>query len=535
MELHNESDSNYLFKVGCDACGSSDANAIYDDGHAFCFSCENYTAPPENGGKTFLMDDSKPLANKELLQGEYCALPARGLTEATCRKFGYTISTHRGKAVQIANYRNSNNEIVAQKIRDKDKNFSVLGDGKAMCLFGQHLWSRGKKLVITEGEIDAMTVSQLQNHKWPVVSVPNGAASAKKSLLAQWDYLNNFDELILLFDVDEAGQKAAQECAEALPVGKCKIAFLPSKDANACLVAGQGGSVIDAIWQARDYRPDGIVAAADLRGDLCVDEAASSIAYPYSQLTQITKGLRRGELVTLTAGSGVGKSTLVRELAYSLHMGGEKLGMVMLEESNKRTVLGMVGMHLNKNVVVDRSLATDDELLSAFDEMFGSEDRQLHLFDHFGSSDVDVICNRINFMVSAFDVRWVILDHLSILVSGLATNDERKLIDMAMTKLRTLVQELDIGLILVSHLRRPEGDKGHEDGSQVRLGQLRGSHAVAQLSDICIGLQVSPDSPDSDLRRLVVLKNRFTGEVGAAGAVKFNRTTGRLTEAAETF
>jgi twinkle protein len=138
-------------------------------------------------------------------------------------------------------------------------------------------------------------------------------------------------------------------------------------------------------------------------------------------------------------------------------------------------------------------------------------------------------------MVSAYNVRWIILDHLSILVSGLATNDERKLIDMAMTKLRTLVQELDIGLLLVSHLRRPEGDKGHEDGSQVRLGQLRGSHAVAQLSDICIGLQVSPDSPDSDLRRLVVLKNRFTGEVGAAGAVKFNRTTGRLTEAAETF
>jgi twinkle protein len=194
----------------------------------------------------------------------------------------------------------------------------------------------------------------------------------------------------------------------------------------------------------------------------------------------------------------------------------------------------MVGIHLNKNIVVDRSLATEEAIMDGFDDLF-QDQRNIYLYDHFGSSDVDVICNRIQYMVKAFDVKWIILDHISILVSGLATTDERKLIDMAMTRLRTIVQELDIGLILVSHLRRPEGDRGHEDGSAVRLGQLRGSHAVAQLSDICIGLQVDPDNASGDTRRLVVLKNRFTGEVGSAGLVTFNRDTGRLIQADDNF
>ena len=138
-------------------------------------------------------------------------------------------------------------------------------------------------------------------------------------------------------------------------------------------------------------------------------------------------------------------------------------------------------------------------------------------------------------MAKALDVRWIILDHISILISGMDNGDERKMIDRAMTKLRTLVQELDIGLILVSHLRRPEGDKGHEDVAKVRLGQLRGSHAIAQLSDICLSLQVDPDDPDGDGRFIQILKNRFTGEVGNAGGVSYNRETGRLLPLSEMF
>ena len=275
---------------------------------------------------------------------------------------------------------------------------------------------------------------------------------------------------------------------------------------------GKGGDVIQAIWQAKEYRPDGIVAATDLRDQVCVEDAASSVVYPYPRLNEIARGIRRGELVTVTAGSGSGKSTFIREIAYSLHQAGERVGMIMLEESNKRTLLGLVGLHMNKNVLVDRSDVTTEEIEETFTSLFNSSTQPLYMYDHFGSNEVELICKRIEFMCKALDVKYVFLDHISILISGLATNDERKLIDMAMTRLRTLVQELDICLFLVSHLRRPEGDRGHEDGSKVRLGQLRGSHAIAQLSDICIGIQVSAEDPDSDQRELKILKNRFTGK-----------------------
>jgi len=127
--------------------------------------------------------------------------------------------------------------------------------------------------------------------------------------------------------------------------------------------------------------------------------------------------------------------------------------------------------------------------------------------------------------------KHIILDHISILVSGLTgeVSDERRLIDNIMHRLRTTVQELGITLFLVSHLKRPSGI-GHEAGAKVELSQLRGSHSIAQLADSCIGLQVNAEDPSDDTREIVVLKNRFTGQVGFAGRLKYHREKSRLLE-----
>jgi len=140
-------------------------------------------------------------------------------------------------------------------------------------------------------------------------------------------------------------------------------------------------------------------------------------------------------------------------------------------------------------------------------------------------------------MNKALGAEVIFLDHISILVSGLTgqVSDERRLVDDIMNRLRVLVQELNICLIVVSHLRRPQGDTGHEGGAKVSLSQLRGSHAIAQLADCCIGIQVNPDEPTAGLRNLVVLKNRHTGEVGAAGVLEYNQSTGRLKDAEGNF
>jgi twinkle protein len=527
-EAHN--DSAFVSHTHCDACGSKDNAGLYDDGHIFCFGCEHFT-PGDDADEAGTTTPVRKL-NKDLLEGTHSALFTRNISEATCRKFDYTVSMYKGLPVQVANFRDSHGQVVAQKIRDAKKNFTILGEAKKMGLFGQHLWNTGKKLIITEGEIDCLSVSEAQQNKWPVVSLPNGCQSGKKALMKAWDYLEGFEEIILMFDSDDAGYKAALECAESMPIGKVKIAKLSGyKDANEALQRGSASDIINAIWRAKDWRPDGIISTSDLRSCVAETDEESLVKYPYEKLNEITKGIRPATLVTICAGSGVGKSTLVTEFAYHLHMHDQKVGMLMLEEANKRTVRGLIGLHLQKNIVQDYECATKEEVLEAHDDLFNEGDVQL--FNHFGSTSLDVVVNRIQYMAKAMGCTHIFLDHISILVSGLTgqVTDERRLIDQIMTTLRTMVQELGITLFLVSHLTRPQGD-GHELGSKVKLSQLRGSHSIAQLADFCIGLQVNAEDPTDDTRELVVLKNRFTGQVGWAGKLKYHRDTGRLIDAA---
>jgi len=228
----------------------------------------------------------------------------------------------------------------------------------------------------------------------------------------------------------------------------------------------------------------------------------------------------------LAAGSGCGKTTFVKEVAYHLMMSGQKVGLISLEEAPKRTLLGLVGIHLNKNLLIDRSQASDQEVIEGFDDLFN--DRTCVLYDSFGVSSVETICQRIQYMARALDCDFIILDHVTMLTANMV--DERRELDKCVTQFRTLVQELDIGMIMVSHLTRPSG-RGHEDGAAVSLSQLRSSHSLAQLSDAAIGLQKDPDDPDSDFRMVRVLKNRFSGSIGDAGTLFYQRDTGRLIEA----
>jgi twinkle protein len=189
-----------------------------------------------------------------------------------------------------------------------------------------------------------------------------------------------------------------------------------------------------------------------------------------------------------------------------------------------------MGIELDKPIHIDRGDLNDEEVRKAFDATIGSG--RVYLYNHFGSSAIDNLISRIRFLSRGCGCQWIILDHLSIVVSGLGDGDERRLIDNAMTYLRTLVEETGVGLILVSHLKRPEGNRGHEEGATTSLSQLRGSHAIAQLSDIVIGLERNQqDVETANTTTLRVLKNRHSGDTGLAGELYYNRETGRLTEA----
>src|SRR5574337_863214 len=130
------------------------------------------------------------------------------------------VGEYKGDKCHIANYRTASGDLVAQKLRLSGKKFSVIGGGKDMPLFGQHLFAGGKSVVITEGEIDALAMSKAFDGKWPAVSIPNGAQSAVKAIQKAYEWLDGFERIVLCFDQDEPGRKASQEVAEVLPSGR---------------------------------------------------------------------------------------------------------------------------------------------------------------------------------------------------------------------------------------------------------------------------------------------------------------------------
>lgn len=461
---------------------------------------------------------------------EIRALKARGITSATCQKYGYFVTRDDfGNPIQVANYKRDGKTIF-QKTRTKDKKFSVRGKQEDI-FFGQHLFPKGRKLVITEGEIDCLTVSQIQDNKYPVVSVPFGAGSAKKIFKAQAEWLQGFDEVIVMFDMDEAGHKAVRSVSGILPPHKLKIATLPLKDPNECLLNGKADEVVRAIWNATEYRPDGIINAKDLKDEFFSQEAnIVSYEFPWaSGLNKMTQGLRKGEMLLLTAGTGIGKSTMAREIAFKLKMDdGLKIGMVMLEENKNKTLRDLMSiacqtpLHLQWNTI-------DKELLKpAYDEVFG--DGGFCLYDHFGSIESGNLLEKIRFLITSENCDFIIFDHVSIAVSGLdeSSMNERKAIDMLMTQLRALVEETGAGIVVVSHLRKGDTKTTpFEQGGTISLDDLRGSGSLKQLPDTVLALERNQQADDDDQRNLLklrVLKCRFTGNTGLAGYLRFNKS-----------
>ena len=531
MTTENQNEQgNFIHHAPCKECSSSDAVAIYDDGHGYCFSCQhhykNYDSP-----EVVPKPVSQNVNHDGLQDLRYTALSNRKISEQTCKFWNYQVGTYQDRPCQVANYRI--NDQVVSKVRFQDKNFVQVGKGK-LPLYGSWLFQRGansKQVVVTEGEIDAMSLSQLQDNKWPVVSIPNGAAGAVRAFKDNLEYLESFDSVVIMFDSDKVGREAAESCAQVLSVGKAKIAKLALKDANEMLVAGRGSELITAMWNAPAWRPDGIISGADMWDALTKEEVSIAHMYPWPQLNDLTMGLREGEIVTMCAGAGIGKSAVCKEMAYHLIRTGESVGYIALEESTKRTALGIMGLHLNKPIYLNPAEATDGEMKESFDATVGSG--RYFTYDHWGSMGEANLLSKIRYLVTGVGCKIIFLDHLSIVVSGMEGGDERRMIDNTMTKLRSLVEELRFALVLVSHLKRPDG-RGHEEGARTSLAQLRGSAGIAQLSDMVLGLERDQQDPaTSKFTTIRVLKNRWCGRNGIGATLEFNEDTGRLNEAIE--
>jgi twinkle protein len=530
-----DSESNYLYKTACESCSSSDANAVYDDGHTYCFSCGAYAGGDGEGGAA---PQPRTRVPSDLIAGgEFTALPSRRIREDTCQKFGYRVAERGSGKVHVAPYYNAAGELVAQHLRDKDKNFPWLGDASEALPFGAHAWPKtGRMLVVTEGEIDALSMSQVQGNEYPVVSIGCGAGTGeatkvRKYIAARLDYFRGFEKVVLMFDNDEPGRDSARAAAEVIGAA-AHIAELPSdvKDANDMLVAGRTKELINAMWRAKPYSPEGVVALADII-DSVLETPAVGKSYALPKLTQATFGRRPGQIVVVGAGTGAGKTDfLLQDAAHTIMEHDEPVGLFFLESTPRDVALRVAGKIHGKTFHVPDGSWTQEELEAAVRALAATN--KVFLYDNFGISEWDRIKARIRFLAHSHGVRYFVIDNLS--AFSAVADDERRELERVMAEIAGLAQELDAFMWVVSHLATPEG-KSHEEGGRVMARHLKGARAISHWAHYIVGLERDQQSDDEEVRRtstIRVLKDRFTGRAnGLTFDAKYDFKTGMLVEA----
>lgn len=530
----------------CPKCDSSDAKSTYEDGSGYCFSCKTYFRSESDHMEQPKQRTVLPLEPRSFTPTKGTPtpmnVPLRGLQAPSLAYYDVqtVCSETTGEVDRLIFpvYHKGEHTGEKEKVLDTKQIFAR-GSTKDPDFFGaSKVGSDGKLLIITEGEEDCMSAFQMlkrQGKEYKVVSLPNGANVSAVRKRLEW--LETFETIVLNLDNDEVGTACAKEIADIISPGKVKIMTLPVKDANDLLLqAGDHSkSYLKALWNAQPYRPDGVVSMSSTWDTMWQSESQTSIPYPWTGLNDKLYGIREREIVTLTAGSGIGKSAVVRELEHWLLTNStDNLGILALEESIARTAWGIVSVEANLPLSIreEREGVSPDDIKGWFNKTLGTD--RVFTLDHFGSTSQENLLSRVRYMVKGLQCKWIVLDHLSIVVSAMDDiGDERKAIDSIMTKLRQLVEETGAGLFLVSHLRRAGGDRGHEQGLEVSLSHLRGSQAIAQLSDSVIALERNQQAEDikaANLTTLRVLKNRYAGLTGVATHLAYQRATGRLVE-----
>ena len=528
------------FHLPCPLCSSSDAVSVNADNSAYCFSCQEYIREYDMELQPTTNSNNEYEVKDYIKESNYAEIIDRNISEQTCKKFGVTVKMDNMGTItnHYYPYHDTQGAKIATKTRyTKLKEFSIQGNTKNSGLFGEHLFSKNKYCIITEGELDCLSAYQMMlkgNYHTPVVSIKNGISSAVKDIKTSLEWLeNNFDNVIINFDNDEQGRVGAMKVAELFSPGKCKVMHLPEgfKDASDCLTKNKIQIYNKTFWDAKVFAPDGIINANTLLDAVLKPITKSFVQYPFEGLNKITYGLRPSELVTFTAGSGLGKTQVMREVVHHIIKSTEdKIGLLMLEETPVITSKGLMSVEANQRLHLPDVHVSKDEMKTYFDATVGTG--RVFMFDHFGSNSIDNIVSRVRFLAKGLDCKYIVIDHISIIVSDQQHGDERRALDEIMTRLRTLVQETGVSMIVVSHLRRPDG-KGHEEGAATSLSQLRGSASIGQLSDMVIGLERDAQNDDPDIRnttRIRVLKNRFSGITGPCCDLRYDIDTGRLTE-----
>lgn len=486
----------------CPKCPSSDAYFTYDDGHGYCFSCQYYFNPAKGGedeGNSF----------------EY--LPWRGIEKECFRKYAVLTKIDReGRPISVGfPYPNK-----STKIRTMDeKVFYWVGDSEAG-LFGLDRFQAGghQSVIITEGELDAISLHQVTGV--PAVSV-RSSSSAVADVTSARSWLAAYERIYLALDNDAVGREATRNIARLFDFNKLyHIKFTNRKDANEFLQHGEGHQLRNLFYNSRKYLPEEVINSSEEFRRILSEPRKAGVSYPFPTLTKMTYGIRTGETVVIKAPEKVGKTALMHSILHHLlKETDDNVGAIFLEEPKARLLQSIAGLELRRPVHLADCDCSSDQIYSALEKVLGRDER-LHIYSHFGTDDPTVLLDTIRFLVTTRNCRYILFDHITMAVTGLANErDERRALDFLATRLEMMVKELDFALIMVSHVNDE--------------GQTRGSRYITKVSDITIDASRNTMSVDEKTRRTIKLAvpfNRYCFMTGPAGDIVFDPDTYTLAE-----
>ena len=530
--------TSFIKHTGCEPCGSSDANAVYSDGSTYCFSCRKTSA---SGSQEVTAEDTAfAVVQTNLNLEEIANLPVdsfRGISKKVIYDAGVKVEYDQDRNI-ISHYYPI---TVAKKIKAykkrivATKDFRSVGKAEVPELFNQVNSGRRKNLVITEGEVDALSILEMltkQKAQFDVVSIVNGAQSARRNIASNLDFVNKYDKVFLAFDNDEPGTAAANDVAHVIKPGKAHIVNSMYKDANDALCKEQSDAYLSHVWGAKVYKPDNFVSGEKIWDAFKERSTVKSVPYPncLKGLNDKLFGMRLGEITLFTSGTGSGKSTVVKETILNLLDKTEaKVGLISLEESIGDTATKLIGMSINKNIRMPDDV-TEEEARKGYEKVFGDE--RLILLDHQGSVADTSLLDRIEYL-AALGCNYLILDHITIAVSeGIDGATGNEAVDKVMSSLLKIVKRYNIHLTLISHLRKSSGEgKSFEEGVMPNLDSIKGSGSIKQISFDIVGFarnMMAAEKSDRNIVKFAVLKSRFSGDTGMCGQATYNVSTGRL-------
>ena len=395
--------TSFIKHTSCESCGSSDANAVYSDGSAYCFSCRKNTAAGTQDTEVEFNVVQSQLTLDEIEQ-----LPIdtfRGISKKVLYNAGVKIEYDDKRNITSHYYPVTvNKKIKAYKKRIVvTKDFRMIGKAEVPELFNQVNSGKRKNLVITEGEVDCLSILEMLTKakaQFDVVSIVNGAQSARRNIASNLDFVNKYEKVFIAFDNDEFGIEAAKDVAHIIKPGKAHIVNSIHKDANEALLKGLIDEYLQDVWSAKVYKPDAFITGEKIWQAFKERSEVKSIAYPdcLKGLNDKLFGMRLGEITLFTSGTGSGKSTVVKETILNLlEKTEDKIGLISLEESIGDTATKLIGMSINKNIRMPGDVS-DEEARKGYEKVFGDE--RLILLDHQGSVADTSLLDRIEYLAA---------------------------------------------------------------------------------------------------------------------------------------